>query len=390
MRRFLRPISRRALLAALPLLPAAVALVGCENYTDVAAARRRHAKGGKGNIVIGAVRQRDDQSGFVDGVEMAAAEINDGGGLLGRRVSLVVTDDAGGTDSSNANIRNLVENDALVAVISCESTATAIASSVIYEFNDVLCLEVSSTNSRLTAHPFDLIFRTIPDDVYNSGEIADFMMGHGHTRPIIINDRSTYGRDMGILMRGALQQRGGEVTTERTYLSDANSFWKDLDEIKGQDFDSVFLAGYPPAVATFIKVMREIGIQVPIVGGDSLDSRLIWEVAGPAANGLVVPTVFNRDVDDPRVARFVEAFRARRGVPPDTRAAKGYEALKLLATVIGAAKVTDSRIVASIMRYRKGWTGPFSEMSFDRDGGISGRTIYFQRLENGVFGLVKE
>lgn len=384
-----RPLSRRALLAALPLLSAA-ALVGCEEYQEVAAARHRRASRGQGDIVVGVVQQRNDHSGFVDGVRMAAAEINDGGGLLGRRVALVVTDDGGGADGAERHARALVRDEAVIAVISCESSATAIATSVTYQFNDVLCLEVSSTNPRLTAHPFDLVFRTIPNDIYNSNAISTFMAGQGYRKTVVIGDRSTYGHGLSSLMDRALFDHGGTVAAERTYVADPNTFWKDLDEIKGLDFDSVFLVGEVRGAAEFIKVMRTIGISAPIVGGDSLDSPVVWQAAGAAANGLVVPTVFHRDVPDPRVARFVQAYASRYAVPPDTRAAKGYEALKLLATVLAAATLTDPKAVAAVMRYRKGWTGAFSDISFDQNGDVVGRKIYFQRLENGVFTLVKE
>ena len=385
-----RPVSRRALLAAVPLLTAAAALVGCESYKDAVAARRRYAARGQGDVVIGAVEQRYNPSGFADGMRMAAAEVNQAGGLLGRRISLLVTDDGGGLDGAERNARALARDPSLFAVISCESSATAIATSVTYQFNDVLCMEVSSTNPRLTAHPFDLIFRTIPNDIYNSKAIAAYMVGQGYKKTVVINDRSTYGHGLSSMINRALYEQGGTVAAQRTYLPDPNTFWKDLDEIKGQDFDSVFLVGYPHGAAEFIKVLRTIGITAPIVGGDSLDSPVVWKVAGAAANGLVVPTVFHRDIRDPRVEQFVQGFSSRYGVAPDTRAAKGYEALKLLATVVAAVNLTDPKAIAAVMRYRKGWQGPFSDISFDNHGDVVGRKIYFQRLENEEFTLVKE
>ncbi len=379
-----RPVSRRALLTAAPLFFLTAPLSYCGNrYKDMTAARQRYAKRGHGPVVIGAVQQLNDRSGFVNGVKMAAAEINAAGGLLGRHVLLDVTNDGGERLAvARRNARDLASDEALLAVISCESSATAIGTSVTYQYEDVLCLEVSSTSPRLTAHHFDMVFRTIPNDIQNAKATAAYMEKKGYRKTVIVSDRSVYGLGLSELMRKDLDDR---AVMQRIYLPDVNTFWELVSEIKGSDFDSVFLVGAPRSAAHLIKVMRTVGVTVPIVGGDSLDSPLVWSIAGKAAEGLVVPTVFDRESTDPRVVRFVTDYQSLYLTAPDTRAAKGYGALKLLATVVASSKRLDPEAVAAVMRFRQGWKGAFSTISFDAQGDVVGRKIYFQTLRDGIF-----
>lgn len=150
-------------------------------------------------------------------------------------------------------------------------------------------------------------------------------------------------------------------------------------------FDAVFLGGLLPYGANLIKQARDMGIDVPFIGSADLDSPDLFSVAGDAAEGVIVPTVFNPERPARETREFVNGFQSRFGIAPDVWAAQGYDAVKLLCHAMEESNSTVPLVVASALKIIENWKGVTGIYSFNKNGDISGKAIYFKEHRKGKF-----
>ena len=122
-----------------------------------------------------------------------------------------------------------------------------------------------------------------------------------------------------------------------------------------------------------------------VLGGDALDTEDLIEAAGEAANGVVIASVFHPDNPRQEVQNFNEAFRAEYGTLPDSWAARGYEALKLLVHAMNDAGSVVPDRVADALRSLDGWSGLTGTFVFDDHGDVVGKEVMTVVVEEGRF-----
>lgn len=362
-----------------------VLLQGCSTDEKRARERAERAKLGKGEILIAVVSDEDDTENlFVEGIEMAIAEINRDGGIMGRKLRALQR------SSSSVKMdlqigRELVANPDIVAVIGHNISSGAIPVSVIYEKSGMLFI-TGATSPLLTSHGFQLVFRNIPSDRQTGTHLANFASRAGFRKLAVIDDETIYGSLLARSFLESAQKIGLEIRKVKSYFVWQTDFRLMIDEIKLSGVDAIFLGANLPVAAEVIKQIREMGLQVPILGADGLDSPTLWRLAGRAAEGVIVSTVFNSQVDDDVVTRkFVGDFSSRYGVLPDTWAAQGYDAVKLLADSFSLAKSTVPSVVSSYLHFMVSRHGVAGSYSFTKDGDIVGKEMFFKVVRNGKF-----
>ena len=169
-------------------------------------------------------------------------------------------------------------------------------------------------------------------------------------------------------------------------LSSADLFQKDLRYWKeNYNFEAIFLAGVNPQVALFIKEARGLGIMVPIVGGDGLDSPELIQIAGKSADNTFIGSVFNPERPDKKTAAFVEAFRRNLRTMPDAAAAQGYDAVQVIAQAIKKAGSTVPQEIADALRATKNWEGVTGIHTFGEKGDVVDKDIYIKVVRDGIF-----
>jgi branched-chain amino acid transport system substrate-binding protein len=320
---------------------------------------------------------------------MAISELNERS-VLGRKIKPICYyahgEDAGQRWSTD-KVRRFVNNYDIVAVVGHASSKTAIRASVAYEYNGVVFIFPGPCSPNLTSHGFKYVFRNIPPAVVTGRRLADAGLAMGFTRMLIVDDSSEYGKALAEAFRERATSLGVEVIRGRSYFPWQTSldFRLLIDNIKGFKFDAIFLGGSAPLAAYFIKEARTMGVTAPFIGGDGLDSNLLWEIAGEAAEGTIVSTVFNSTLSDPLLQTFNKNFYIRFKEYPDTWAAQGYDALMVLAFAFEKSQSTVPLVVSSTLRFIENWHGVAGSYSFTQDGNIVGRPISFKVLRRGRF-----
>ncbi|VEN75411.1 conserved hypothetical protein [Candidatus Desulfarcum epimagneticum] len=360
--------------------------VSCDSYQALSDERAEKARDPNGDIVIGVVDSSTSPTLFVQGVRLAVHTLNDRGGILGRPVKALFYDDENSLEKGREIARKLAQNSEVVAVVGHRSSDVAVPVSVTYEKTGLLFMSHGAAAPELTQYNGAFTFRNIPSDEAAGRELAAFAKRGGYEKIAIVFDRDSPANRLTEIFHKAADDVGIDIVAEKSYSSWETDFRAMIADImKAHTFDCVFLGGIFPAAGLIIRQMREMGLDAPVLGSDSLDSSQLWETAGKAADGTIVFTVFDPSLSETPTRNFVRAFKARYGIPPDTWAAQGYDAVQSVAAGIEKSGSAEPRVAANAIRFsgdRNGVVGPYHR---DWDGGISGKTFFFKKVENGEF-----
>jgi len=353
---------------------------------------------GSGDILIG-ITTSAGKGYFLEGIRFALDEINGKGGIrVGtqqRKLQIWVQEDQRSKDKGREVSQRFAQNQDVMAVIGHLNSGSAISASLIYNKAKILFITPGATNPLLTLHNLPYLIRSIPSDLDFGRQIARLGYRHAMKRIVIIFDRSTrYGKGLADIIAAQSDKIGIQIVSIRSYLLPNESKQKDLqtqeltqilNSIIDLNFDAIVFAGGVHQAAALILQARKMGIQAKFIGGDSLDSPLLAQIAGQAAEGTIVPSVFNSDSQGRKQQQFNQKFFLTYGFLPDTWAVQGYDALKLLAHGIEKQGDTTPLGVAHRLRQLKHWPGIAGFYSFNQRGDLVGRKIFFKHLRNGIF-----
>lgn len=367
-----------------------IGLVGCDPYEKSRNKRDARAQQGDGDIEIAVIWPEHQSTGlFTEGVVLAAEEINAAGVYNNRKIKLHFYNETS-LEKSKQIARQVAANPNIVAAIGHYGSSASLPAAVTYEYNGILYMSPVATSPSLTRFGFDYLFRNIPSDAEISAAILNYCRLKNWKNAALIYVRGDYGRNFVEIMQEEAFRHGINITTLASYAENQQDFRRMIMELRRYDYDFVFIADVVPRAANFIRQFRAMGGTEPFIGGDGLDSYLLWEVAEEAANGTIVATTFDPAIDNPQIQEFVEKFTARySGKQPDFLAAQGYDALMVVANAMRDSQSSVPIEVASALRFSFSWEGVLGNYSIDLDGSISDKEIAFKTLLNGTFVMEK-
>ena len=357
-------------------------------------ARAERAARGEGDIHVGIVVSKDDEaSGSVlKGARLACEEVNGAGGVLGRKIHLIEKDDGGRVPQAHRLAQELADDLRVVAVLGHSSSPTTLATATTYEYYGILLLAPTATSPGLTRNGARLVFRTIPSDDHIGQQIAHLAAEQGIKSVVIYCAQDEYGRGLANGFERHAAEHSLTIADRVAYepKSSEEFFERDLRTWKRSlEFDAIVLAAHLPEGAHFVKVARELGLQVPILAGSGLDSPDLIRIAGPAANGVRVVSVFDRGGATPETKHFASAFRTRYEAEADTGAAQGYDAMNALVHAFETAGTTEPRKVAEALRSTREWPGVTGPHTFTEAGDVA-KPIIVKVVRNGNFDREEE
>jgi branched-chain amino acid transport system substrate-binding protein len=334
-----RIVGRRSAAWVTVVTAAAMAFAACERRSDSGAAST-------GDIVVGLYASlTGDGASFGqssrEGAELAVAEINAAGGLLGgRRITMLVEDDQSKPEEASSAVTKLVTQDRAVAIIGEVASRRTLAAAPVAQRYQVPLITPASTNERVTAVG-DYIFRVCFIDPFQGEVLAKFAYNDLKARKVaVLKDiQQDYSVGLTESIVKNFQALGGTVSEPVSYSSGDADFRAVLTKIRAERPDAVFATGYYSEAAIIVRQARELGMTMPILGGDG------W-VGDPLRNGrealknTYISNHYSGDNPAPVVQNFVKAYREKFGREPDSIAALGYDAIKVLADAITRANTT--------------------------------------------------
>ena len=204
---------------------------------------------------------------------------------------------------------------------------------------------------------------------------------------ILSDVRNDYSVGLQTFFRQHFKQFGGEVVAEQSYSEGDSDFRAQLTQIKSANPEAIYVPGYYTEVATIARQARELGITVPLVGGDGWDSPRLWEIGGEALNGCMFSNHYSVDDPSPAVQKFVADYRKRYNQVPDALAALGYDAARILADAMKRAGSSKGDKVRDALVATKDFPGVTGTITINNERNAVKPAVVL-RIENGKFVFV--
>lgn len=335
-----------------------------------------------------------------EGIRIAAAQVNAGGGLLGRRVELIERDDEASNELGAQIVRDFVHRDRVVAGLGIVNTGVALASQRHYQLARTPVITSVATGTLLTKQfqppefPDNYVFRVSASDALQATVIVDEAVGRrGFTRLAILHDATNYGVLGSADLIATLRARGlAPVAVERFQLRETD-MRPHLERARAAGAEAVLTYGIGPELAHIANEMARMGWRVPIIGSWTLAMSNFIDAAGANAEGVRMPQTFITQPRTPAQAAFLETWGRTTGsarVPVPPAAAQGYDSMLLLAAAIRQAGSTDGARIrealenldAEVEGVIRSYRRPYSRHNHETLH--SARQIHLGEIRNGT------
>jgi len=302
-----------------------------------------------------------------NGVLMAADEINQYGGINGRRIDVVIEDDKGSPESAARLTAKLIDHDKVIAIIAGGTSGNSRAAAPKAQASHVPLISPSSTDPAVT-QTGDYIFRACFVDSFQGEVMASFAVNtlKAQKAAILFDFNSPYGLGLTEYFKTSFTRLGGKIVAEQSYTQGDADFKGQLSTIRSAEPDVIYIPGYYGDVALIAKQARMIGLTQPLLGGDGWDAPELWQLGGDSLNGSYITTHYSIDDPSPAIEAFVNTYKQRYGnLLPDAHAALAYDATRLLFDAITRAGSTDSAKIRDALAQTKNFGGVTGIITMD-------------------------
>ena len=327
---------------------------------------------------------------ILSGFKMAVDEVNAKGGINGKKITVVESDNKSEPSEAGNAVTKLVTQDKVVAVVGPATSGCVAASAPIIAGNKIPHIAPSATAPGITVDndgkvkPF--MFRACFIDPFQGQVMAEFANKTLQVKnvAILFDSSNDYSKGLADVFQKTLESKGGTIVAKEAFLSKDLDFKAALTKIKASNPDAIYVPGYYEEVSKIIKQAREIGLTVPMMGSDGWESPKLAEIAGKEAlQNCYYVSAFSAQDQDPSVQNFIKAYKEKYQKDPDIFAMQGYNAGLILADAMKRAGTTDGTALAKAIAETKDLPVASGKITFDANHNpIMGALIL--SLENGV------
>jgi branched-chain amino acid transport system substrate-binding protein len=305
----------------------------------------------------------------INGVLMAASEINQGDGINGRKIDVVIEDDKGSPEEAARLTAKLIDKDKVVAIIAGGTSGNSRAAAPKAQASHVPMISPSSTDPAVT-QTGNYIFRACFVDTFQGEVMATFAVNtlKAQKAAVLFDFNSPYSKGLSDYFKISFARLGGSIVSEQTYTQGDADFKGQLSTIRSAEPDVIYIPGYYGDVAIIAKQARMIGLTQPLLGADGWDAPELWQLGGDALNGAYISTHYSVDDPSPAIQAFVGQYKQRYGnLLPDAHAALAYDAARLLFEALTRTGSTDGDKLRDALAKTKDFGGVTGVISMDAD-----------------------
>lgn len=310
--------------------------------------------------------------GTVEGIELAVDEINKNGGVLGKQIELVKADNRSDLAESANVATKLMTMDKVVAILGPATSGNTKAAAPAANQSKVAMISGSATGDDVTVdsngNVREYTFRICFNDSFQGVVLANFAYSDliAKNAAILVESTSDYSKGLVKTFKETYAKLGGKIISEEAYVTAEQNFKAVLTKIKATNPDVLFVPGYYNEVGLIVKQAKELGLNVPIIGGDGYDSPKLAELAGKAAlNKVYFTNHYSSKDTSPEVVKFNATFKAKYSKDPDGFNALGYDMAYFIADAIKRAGVADSQKIKDALAGTKDFSGITGKFSID-------------------------
>jgi len=304
---------------------------------------------------------------FRRGAEQAVKDINARGGVLGKKVRLIVGDDACDPKQAVAVAKKVTsENVVFVAGHFC--SGSSIPASKVYTEEGVLQISPGSTNPRFTEEGGPNVFRVCGRDD-QQGEVAGTLLATRFKgkKVAFLHDRTAYGKGLMDDTLKNFEAQGGKPAMVEAYTAGEKDYTAIMSKMKAAGIDAFYLGGYHTEGALMIRQAHEMGFKPQMVAGDALVTEEFWKIAGSAGEGTLM--TFSPDPRKNEVAAPVVAEFKKMNYEPEGYTLYTYGAIQTWAQAVEKAKSAELAPVVKVLREAE-FDTVLGKIGFDEKGDV--------------------
>jgi branched-chain amino acid transport system substrate-binding protein len=325
---------------------------------------------------------------IVKGIRLSAEEINKRGGLIGQKVELIVEDDRGLPAEGVAAAQKLINKDNVVAILGAFNSPVALAIADLARRYKVPQLTTSAVAPEITeknAAGEPWVFRAHEQATVSSEALSRYLFDVAKIKSLaIIYENTDSGKSREEMVAKMAKQKGVPVVATEVYNHGDMDFYSSLTRIKKSNPEAIFLSGIVMEGSQILKQGKELGLKAQFVGSSGLNSDKLIELAGPGAEGFVTIGSFEPTSKKPIRVTFTNNFKAKYGVLPDNYAARGHDAMSVLADAVRRANsINRSKVreaLAKTKDFQRIEAGP---LTFNEKGDVIGFKNSYLTIKNG-------
>ena len=324
-----------------------------------------------------------------NGAQMAIDELNAQGLTIGGKpvkFQLLAEDDQAEPKQGPLIAQKLA--DAKVAgVVGHFNSGVTIPASRVYNEAGIPELSVS-TNVKYTHQGFKTAFRLMADDDKQGTALGEYAVNNLKLKRLaVVDDATAYGQGLADSFEAAVKASGGQVVKHEHTNDKAVDFNALLTSIKAAKPDAIFFGGYDAQAGPMARQMKLLGINAPLMGGETMNSAKFIELAGPAAEGSIASTPGAALESRPGGKAFADKYKSRYNQDIGLYTPYFYDGVMVIAAAMKAANSTDpTRYLPALAKIK--YPGVTADIEFDKNGDLAKGLLTIFEVKNGKWEVV--
>ena len=328
------------------------------------------------------------------GFELAAGEINGAGGVNGQKLELVIEDEQGKKEEAINVFKKLIFQDKVLMLFGPTLSNSAQASDPVAQGAKVVVFGTSNTADGITSIG-NYVFR----NSVTEADILPVTLKTAAQKTGLKKVAVLYGNDDIFTKSGydnfkkALQDLKIPVTTTETFAKGDVDFKPQLTKIKAGNADAIVMSALVAEGAPVMVQARQLGMMLPFIGGNGMNSPRVFELAKEHSDNLWVGSPWSMENPAAENKRFIAAYQKAHGSPPDQFTAQAYDAMYILAQALKKTKLTG-KVEADRKSLRDAlpaaqWSGATGPFKFRQAVGRDGKSAGYDAVQTAIVMVTK-
>lgn len=317
------------------------------------------------------------------GLEIALEEVNQGGGVKGKKVKLIIEDSQSDPSKAVSALQKLISTDKVSVIIGDIASSSVLAMAPIAEKAKVVLLSPGASNPDIS-QAGEYIFRNWQSDALEGEIDAKFAYEHlGYRKTVVLNVNNAYGNGLKEVFEKSFQGLGGKILASESFEQGATDMRSQLNKIRNLKIDAIYMPGYPPEMARLLIQAKEMGIKRPFLSVQAFDDPKILETAKEAAEGVMFSVPKPPNLSNPFVKNFIGRYKQKFSRDPGVTSDTGYDALRIVVWAMNQAGTSAEEVRHQLLTL-KDFPGAAGLTSFDKNGDVI-KPFIFKQVKNGQF-----
>jgi branched-chain amino acid transport system substrate-binding protein len=315
------------------------------------------------------------------GIEMAVSEQNAKGGLLGKQIAVDFQDDRNDKKEAVSIMTKFATIDKMRAVFGSAGSGVSLAIAPLANRYKVILISPISSSSQLSTEGGAFFFRTCPADTLQAEVLSKWVFDSGVKRVAVVYTNNSWGKPLAEGFQKKFESLGGQVINTEGVQESTADFRTIIAKLKGMEkLDAVVSPTYPKEGGIFVRQAKELGLSVPLYGGDNWGSPEFRNVAGDASEGVFY-TAPSENASS-TFKKFAEQYKEKYGEAPDVFGAYAYDAAMAIFRAVETTGATDPTKVRDAL-LKESFQGVSGEVAFRSNGDLQSEAFAKKTIKNG-------